>query len=46
MGKVPVLEEGDFTLWESAAIVRYVLDTKAPGNTLYPADPKTRAKIN
>ena len=45
-GKVPVLEDGDFTLFESAAIVRYVLDTKAPGNTLFPKDPKTRAKIN
>jgi len=45
-GKVPVLEDGDFTLWESAAIVRYVLDSKAPGNTLYPTDPKIRAKIN
>lgn len=45
-GKVPVLEDGDFTLYESSAIVRYVLDTKAPGNTLYPQDPKTRAKLN
>ena len=45
-GKVPVMEDGDFTLFESSAIVRYMLDTKAPGNTLYPTDTKIRAKIN
>ena len=45
-GKVPVMEEGDFTLFESLAIVRYLLDSKVPGNTLFPTDPKTRAKIN
>lgn len=45
-GKVPVMEDGDFTLFESSAIVRYVLDAKCPGNTLYPAAPKIRAKVN
>lgn len=34
---VPTLQDGDFTLWESNAIVRYVLAKFAPG-TLYPAD--------
>ena len=45
-GLVPVMEEGDFTLYESLAIAKYVLDTKAPGNTLYPTDPKQRARVN
>ena len=46
MGLVPVMEDGDFTLIESCAIVRYLLDTKAPGNTLFPTDPKQRALVN
>ena len=45
-GKVPVIEDGDFFLSEAIAIAKYVLDTKAPGNTLYPTDPKKRAVIN
>mmetsp|Transcript_27718 Transcript_27718/g.26757 ORF Transcript_27718/g.26757 Transcript_27718/m.26757 type:complete len:95 (-) Transcript_27718:413-697(-) len=46
MGKIPVLEDGDFCLFESLAIARYICDVKAPGNTLYPTDPKQRAKID
>jgi glutathione S-transferase len=45
-GKVPVMEDGDFTLFESLAIIRYVLDTKAPNSPLFPTDVKIRAKIN
>lgn len=43
-GKVPVLEDDGFFLWESNAINRYVCDLH-PGNTLYPAERKTRADI-
>ena len=46
MGKIPVLEDGDFVLFESLAIARYLLDVKAPGNTLYPTDLRQRAKID
>ena len=46
LGKVPVLVDGDFVLTESLAICRYILDVKAPGNTLYPTDVKTRYKID
>ncbi len=46
MGKVPVLVDGDFTLFESVAIARYILDNKAPDNTIYPKDVKVRAKID
>jgi glutathione S-transferase len=40
---VPTIEDGDFVLWESNAIMRYLARTRAPGNTIYPADPKTAA---
>jgi len=41
---VPTIEEPDgFVLWESNAILRYLARTRAPGNTLYPADPRDAA---
>lgn len=38
---VPLLEEGDFTLWESNVIVRYLCACHARG-TLYPEDLRAR----
>ena len=45
-GLVPTLQEGDFTLWESNAILRYLAQTHAAGTTLWPTDPRERADID
>ncbi|MDB5656408.1 MAG: putative glutathione Stransferaselike protein [Tardiphaga sp.] len=44
--RIPTLVDGDFVLWESNAIMRYIALThpNVPAS-LYPADPKTRARI-
>ena len=39
---VPLLEDGDFTLWESNVIVRYLCARHSPGK-LYPQDAAPRA---
>lgn len=44
-GRVPTLEEGDFVLWESNAIMRYLCESHG-GEALYPLEPKARADIN
>lgn len=44
-GKIPVLVEGDFVLWESNAINEY-LCALTPGQTLLPAAPKERADVH
>jgi glutathione S-transferase len=44
VGRTPTLVDGDFVLWESAAILQYIADKKP--NTLWPNDPRTRADIS
>jgi glutathione S-transferase len=41
--RVPVLIEGDFVLWESNSIMRYLAGKHDPDGKLRPADPQVRA---
>lgn len=45
-GRIPMIEDGDFVLWESNAIVRYLAARYAPDSDLYPADLQVRAQAD
>jgi glutathione S-transferase len=40
---VPTIEDDGFVLWESNAILRYLVRTRAPSHPIYPADPRAAA---
>ena len=42
---VPVIQDDDFTLWESNTIIRY-LATRYGGAALYPAEARARAQVD
>ena len=42
---VPTIEDGDFVLWESNSILRYLARTRARGAAFYPADPRAAADV-
>jgi glutathione S-transferase len=44
-GRIPVLDHGDFRLYETQAILRYV-DTLGSGPSLQPRDPRAAARMN
>lgn len=46
MGRVPTLVDGDFVLWESNSIIRYLAMQYGAATTLYPAEPKIRASAD
>lgn len=45
-GRVPLIDDDGFILWESNAIVRYLAARHAPDSVWYPADTQTRAKAD
>jgi glutathione S-transferase len=45
-GRIPMLEDGDFSLWESNAILRYLVMQYQGERKLYPLPPATRASID
>jgi glutathione S-transferase len=45
-GRVPTLVDGDFVLWESNSIMRYLALAYRPQSTLYPSAPQRRAAVD
>lgn len=43
---VPVLDDGDFIVYESRPIAIYLIEKYAKDDSLYPRDPKKRAIVN
>lgn len=44
-GRIPTLVDGDFVLWESNAIMRYLVLAYGGATALYPAEPALRGSI-
>jgi glutathione S-transferase len=45
-GRVPTLVDGDFVLWESNSIMRYLVQSYGTGSPIYPEVPPRRAGVD
>ena len=45
-GRVPTLVDGDFVLWESNSVMRYLAMVHGKGSPVYPETPKRRAGVD
>lgn len=45
-GLVPTLQEGEFSLWESNAILRYLCTASGGDTPLFPAEPRARGNVD
>jgi glutathione S-transferase len=45
-GRVPTLVDGDFVLWESNSVMRYLCLAYGKGSSIYPDAPKRRAAVD
>jgi glutathione S-transferase len=45
-GRVPTLVDGDFVLWESNSVMRYLCLAYGRGSPIYPAAPRQRAAVD
>ena len=45
-GRVPTLVDGDYVLWESNSVMRYLCMAYGQGSPIYPASPKARAGVD
>jgi glutathione S-transferase len=45
-GRVPTMVDGDFVLWESNSVMRYLALAYVPGSSIYPQAPKRRASVD
>ena len=45
-GRIPTLVDGDFVLWESNSIMRYLVLAYGQGSPIYPPFPKQRAAVD
>ena len=44
--RVPTLVDGDYVLWESNSVMRYLALAYAPQSPIYPSSPKHRASVD
>ena len=44
--RVPTLVDGDYALWESNSIMRYLCMAYRPDSSIYPKEPKLRAAVD